>query len=427
MSVLMNCIAYACQVLVIVMVASVTLRLLRLRDPRYRLGLLQGVLATCLLLPWFEPFVATNQGSVSAWTLSATAAGTGSAIQHSSFDWGFWLMAILCAGAIVRLGLVTTGLIRLRNRRLSGRRVHGNYDALAARLGVRAEYLAVSDASGPATYGWMNPVVLLPERFVGNEAIVCHELIHIRRRDWLFVLAEQVIRSVFWFHPAIWWLVDQIQLAREQVVDREVVRVLGARESYLEALLAVASSQAGMDWVLSPAFLRKRFLRSRIHLLTRHGGESRKRLVASAAGLAMLTALAVWTGVRLMPLRAEAAPVPSDRSATTSAPPPSSTTTKDSPKPIRVGGAKQEENLIKKVMPKYPVEAKKNHVQGKVFLDVIINKEGRVESTRLVSGPALLVQSAVDAVKQWEYKPTLLNGEPVAVESEVLVHYTLTK
>jgi TonB family protein len=273
----------------------------------------------------------------------------------------------------------------------------------------------------------LKPVVLLPERFAGNEAIVCHELIHIRRGDWLFVLAEQIVRSVFWFHPAIWWLVDQIQLAREQVVDREAVRLLGAREPYLEALLAVASAQVGMDWALSPAFLRKRFLRSRIHLLTRHSAESRRRLVSSAAGLAMLTALVVWTGTRLMPLQADAAPVPSDSSATTNTPPPSSTTTKDSSKPIRVGGAKQEENLIKKVMPKYPVEAKKKRVQGKVFLDVIISKEGRVESTRLVSGPALLVQSAVDAVKQWEYKPTLLNGKPVAVESEVLVHYTLSK
>jgi TonB family protein len=426
MSVLINCIAYACQVLAIVAVAGVTLKMLKLRDPRYRLGLLQGVLATCLLLPWFEPFVATEQGSVSAWTLSATAVGTNSAIQHSSFDWGFWLIAILCAGAIVRLGLVAIGLIRLRSRRLSGRPLRGVYEALAARLGVRAEYLAVPDIAGPATYGWVKPVVLLPEQFAGNEAIVCHELIHIRRRDWLSVLVEQAIRSVFWFHPAIWWLVDQIQLAREQVVDREVVRLLGARESYLEALLAVASSQARMDWALSPAFLRKRFLHSRIHLLTRHGAESRKRLVSSAAGLALLTALTVWTGARLMPLQAEAAPAPSDSPAAASAPP-SNTAKQDSSKPIRVSGAKQEENLIKKVMPKYPVEAKKNHVQGKVFLDVIISKEGRVESTRLISGPALLVQSAVDAVKQWEYKPTLLNGEPVAIESEVLVHYTLSK
>ncbi|MGH9693552.1 MAG: hypothetical protein ACRD5Z_05395, partial [Bryobacteraceae bacterium] len=127
MTVLINCIAYACQVLAIVAVAGLALKLLRLRDPRYRLGLLQGVLSTCLLLPWFEPFVATEQGSVSAWTLSATAIGTNSAIQHSSFDWSFWLMAILCAGAIARLGLVTIGLIRLRSRRLSGRRVHGVY------------------------------------------------------------------------------------------------------------------------------------------------------------------------------------------------------------------------------------------------------------------------------------------------------------
>ena len=57
-----------------------------------------------------------------------------------------------------------------------------------------------------------------------QEAILCHELLHVRARDWLFTVAEELVRAIFWFHPAIWWLLGEISLAREQVVDREVVR-----------------------------------------------------------------------------------------------------------------------------------------------------------------------------------------------------------
>ena len=82
---------------------------------------------------------------------------------------------------------------------------------------------------------------------------------------------------------------------------------------------------------------------------------------------------------------------------------------------------------MKKVTPVYPKAAKDAHIQGQVMLDVTISKEGHVTSVEPVSGPAELIQSAVDAVKQWEYRPTLLNGNPVEVKSDVLVNYTLVR
>lgn len=96
------------------------------------------------------------------------------------------------------------------------------------------------------------------------------------------------------------------------------------------------------------------------------------------------------------------------------------------PKMIRVGGKAQATKLVHKVMPVYPAAARKARIQGTLTLDAVVGKDGSVEALHYVSGPPLLVQSAMDAVRQWRYKPTLLNGEPVAVETKITVVYSLS-
>ena len=83
--------------------------------------------------------------------------------------------------------------------------------------------------------------------------------------------------------------------------------------------------------------------------------------------------------------------------------------------------------VFKKVQPVYPADAKKARIQGTVVLDAVIGKDGKVEHLSVVSGHAELQQSALDAVRQWEYHPFLLNGDPVVVETTVNVIYTLAK
>jgi TonB family protein len=97
-------------------------------------------------------------------------------------------------------------------------------------------------------------------------------------------------------------------------------------------------------------------------------------------------------------------------------------------KRIRVGGEMEQENLIAKVNPVYPVAAKAAGVQGRVELEVAISKEGLPEDIRVISSPSDdLTQSALEAVRQWRYRPTLLNGQPVAILTEVIVNYTLAR
>jgi TonB family protein len=93
--------------------------------------------------------------------------------------------------------------------------------------------------------------------------------------------------------------------------------------------------------------------------------------------------------------------------------------------PVRVRGPVQERNLILKVDPIYPDLAKEARIQGVVRLNVVIGADGRVGDIQLVSGHPLLVQAAIDAVRQWVYKPTLLNDQPVEVVTMVDVNFTL--
>ena len=105
------------------------------------------------------------------------------------------------------------------------------------------------------------------------------------------------------------------------------------------------------------------------------------------------------------------------------APPPPKVT----PKRVTVGGNVQAARLVNKVTPLYPPLARQTRISGTVRLHAIIGKNGGVEQLQVVSGHPLLVQSALDAVRQWRYQPTLLNGDPVEVDTEIDVVFSLAQ
>jgi protein TonB len=94
---------------------------------------------------------------------------------------------------------------------------------------------------------------------------------------------------------------------------------------------------------------------------------------------------------------------------------------------IRQGGNVQAAKLINRVQPSYPPLARQTRIQGTVRLHAIIGKDGAVKELTLESGHPLLVQAALDAVRQWRYQPTLLNGEPVEVDTTIDVIFTLNQ
>jgi TonB family protein len=92
---------------------------------------------------------------------------------------------------------------------------------------------------------------------------------------------------------------------------------------------------------------------------------------------------------------------------------------------ITIQSANAERNLVKRVSPLYPSIAKLVHVRGDVDLEVVISKDGTVSSVKVLSGDPMLVQAAVEAVKQWQYKPFVADGQPVEARTEVKIPFSL--
>ena len=220
------------------------------------------------------------------------------------------------AGIALRLLWLGVGLTRLRRlaRLPDGRRhaaitIDGEVDALQAELGTRARVAFVDRVApagdlrdraggGPAAGG-------APRRVSGSRAApsLCHELLHVRRRDWLWVLGGGAgADALLWFHPAVWWLVGELQLAREQVVDRLTVAATGARRDYMDALFSAADLPSAPP--LLSGFLRRRHLARRLVSLAEEVVMSRARLVAG--GVLMVAVLLGGGAVALSAVAARA-------------------------------------------------------------------------------------------------------------------------
>src|SRR6202521_5773217 len=96
------------------------------------------------------------------------------------------------------------------------------------------------------------------------------------------------------------------------------------------------------------------------------------------------------------------------------------------PQRVRVSQGVTQGLLIRKIQPNYPPLARQARIQGSVLLQAEISKDGTIENLHLISGHPMLAPAAIEAVKQWKYKPYILNGEPVEVETQITVNFTLS-
>lgn len=94
-------------------------------------------------------------------------------------------------------------------------------------------------------------------------------------------------------------------------------------------------------------------------------------------------------------------------------------------RPVKVSGGVMQAQLISRIEPRYPAIAVQTRQSGTVVLHAIISRDGRIEALQVVSGSPFLVQAALDAVRQWRYRPTMLGGEPVEVETTITVEFRL--
>ena len=167
--------------------------------------------------------------------------------QAAALSWGTVVTWILVLGSLAKLCWLGIGFWQLRRYRKLAIPLSPIPDSIreASRIiGADALFCVSQHVTGPATLGHIDPVVLLPTSFKSLDAeaqrsIACHELLHVRRKDWLVTMVEEIFSAFLWFNPGAWWVLAQARLSREQLVDSEVVR-LTAREPYVKALLSMA-------------------------------------------------------------------------------------------------------------------------------------------------------------------------------------------
>jgi TonB family protein len=306
-----NAVAAFAQIAVLVAVCAGLPRLLRLRAPGVQYLFWRAVLAACIFLPIFQPrklvqmvFVPAPAGA--ALPLPGTDAIPALNVPPASATIDWWIVAavVIVAGIVGRLAWMAAGIRRLIRMRARAHEEAVGFEDLKGAIGAAARICWSTDVRHPVTFGLFRPVVLLPVALkavdaAAQRAVVAHELHHVKRRDWLWVVAEEVMRSVLWFHPAVWWLISRVQLARETVVDELSILTTNARRTYLDTLLAFADD-TGLD--SSPAFSARRHLFHRVMLLSKEGGMSSFRIAVASCVLAAGLGAGSWGAVSTFPL-----------------------------------------------------------------------------------------------------------------------------
>ena len=391
--------AYCLQVLVLVAAGWLLLIVFRVRQPRARLRWCRLLLVACLLLPvlqpWPSPVVVVSEPFAPAQDGAAASAAVEPAVG-SGLPLASMLGWILLAGASARALWLLLGLWRLREYRAGATPLYplpAAMEAARLRTGGQAAVCVSNAVRGPVTFGVFDPIILLPRSILEQSAetqfaIACHEFLHVRRRDWLFALGEEFAGAIMWFHPAIWWLLGQVRLAREQVVDREVVSLTQARDRYVEALLAVAGAWPQLDLAPAPLFLRRRHLSERVRSILKEVSMSRRRVVSFYAAFAAIVMAAVFVASTSFPLQGSPQAVAGEA------------TVRDGPGvTVQPGGA-----VLHRTPVRYPPGAAERRVEGPVVLQLDLNDQGAVTDARVLSGPEELRKVVLQSVLDWRYE-----------------------
>lgn len=477
------------------------------------------------LRPWSVPLVAPVAAIEPirvAMDSQASQVPGDSAVAHPDVI-AWWLMPVWLCGVAAVLARMAIGHARVQ---LSLRRSEAILDPewlrslqdARRRIGMRRriDLRRSNDADVPLSYGLLRPVILLPGASVEWNAdrrtvVLLHELIHIRRLDWLSCLISQLASAAYWFHPLAWMAMSRFRQEQEHSCDDAVVIAGTGQVAYAEHLVALARSlnSSSRSWSAALSMAEARGLEHRVHALL--DPRRKRRTLSGPVCLAAATAILVCA-IPFAALRAQdagqqasltgsvydpsGAVVPGatvllkDASRKTqevvtsgaagayqfpslpagkynlevsvpgfalykrlgleltpgtptqldiqlevgsvseavdvvgrgprSAPP-------GSPKRIRVGGNVQATKIVSTTKPVYPARAEAAGIEGTVLLRAVISTQGNLLGVAVVNASVDpdLAQAAMDAVKQWQYQPTLLNGVPVEVVTTITVNFRL--
>jgi TonB family protein len=384
-----NLLAWSLQTGLLIAIAGLGAGIFQLRAPKAKLLYWQLTVAACLALPFLRAWKQETIVISNSFADPLPPLATKMVAAPASIPFETVLVYLIVLVSIARLGWLVAGLIRMRGYRRRSVRF-----AEQPEWGIDAELRISKDVTSPVTFGFVDPVILLPADFpqmdeAHREAILWHEFLHVRRRDWLFTLGEELIRTALWFHPAIWWALAEIQLAREEAVDEEAIGITRSRGEYVDALLAVAGATPRPDLAAASAFLRRRHLKQRVVSILKEVRMSRTKIVSSFAASAMVLVASCWLVTGAIPLFGQPQMV-SDGPGVT----------------VDTGGAA----LLHRSAVVYPGDALAKLVEGTVTVLVKLDGKGNVADASVVSGPDELRRAVLQSVLSWHFAQDAANS-----------------
>jgi TonB family protein len=405
-----NALLYTIQIFLVIGLAALGIATVPLASARVRLIYWRGIVLACLALPLLQAFRPFRTAAATQFIVGMASAvePLDSRAEGSSFD---LVIAVWLAGAALRIAYLALGVWRLQAFRRSSVPLTLN-EAVTGVLRELAPTAAIHSHSAfdqPVTFGFKRPLIVVPPKVADlsidlQRGIVAHEALHVARHDWLHVLAEQLVGALFWFHPAMWWALDEVQLAREQWIDEIVVTTTRSRKVYMVALLAFSDLLPGTRF--APSFLRRRHLLRRIRALSRPGVPSALASRFAAVALFAIAAGATLSAVSLVPVPGQT---------------PNETV-------YEPGNGVTLPSVIREVRPSHTEAAKEARIEGTVLLQCVVMSDGT--TANIVVAQSLdqvhgLDAAAVDALKQWRFKPGTKDGKPVAVRVHIKMTFTL--
>ena len=402
---------------------ALLLALLRNARPEWRYNVACTGLVACLLWPVAELNLRLQGGDMVTAQMrfaDALVASGASGAPSGMMSWLqaqiFWIVAFwaLCAAVLtlrMALGLLWIG--RTERTERTDARLQSVLSHLSASFGVtRAVRLRVVDhLDSPVTAGWWRPVVLVPAALVTGmppqllEALLAHEMAHVRRLDYLVNLGQNVIEILLFYHPAVWWISGRVRAEREQIADDLAARHTGEPRTLARALSELERMQF-----------------SNAHLaIAANGGDLLarvKRLVRPdtqafnwKAAIPVLGLAAACLGVYAhASVRSEPGPALAPRASAD----------------IVAERAPQADfNSCKK--PEWPVAALAAERTGTVTLGFKISTDGKSMASRIVrsSGHHDLDQAARSGIEQCRFRPGTRDGKPVEAWMKMQYVWTL--
>ncbi len=273
-------------------------------------------------------------------------------------------------------------------------------ERMATQFGIdRAVRLRVVERLGsPITAGWWRPVVLVPASLVSGmpahllEALLAHELAHIKRHDYLVNLGQNLVETLLFYHPAVWWISSRIRVEREQIADDHAARILGEPRRLALALSELEKLQFSTHHLAQAA--NGGDLMSRIKRLVRPDTQALNWKAA-------IPVLGLVIGAASF---AHAAPTPPAK--------------KDTEAVANFDTCKR---------PHYPAESIKLQHTGTVTLGFLVGKNGKVKESKVTksSGHVALDEAAHTALTKCTFKPATAKGKPVEAWTAVQYVWTL--